>query len=156
MPDTSATEPSDRSRSGAATVAVFGVLAGLAGIEHGVGEEILQGDVAPSGVAWPLGQLVMVTAWGCVGLGVVVDRDGLVAALAVVAVVDVVIGAVVDDREPGGGGFIGVCHATTPAPVSAWYRRTLSSLVWHRRAWCRSRAPLPSPDRLLRGRSRCQ
>lgn len=50
--------PSARRRRGSAvatTVAVFGVLAGLAGIEHGIGE-ILQGDVAPSGtviMSWP-------------------------------------------------------------------------------------------------------
>ncbi|HEX2739046.1 MAG TPA: hypothetical protein VHM69_01265 [Rubrobacter sp.] len=38
-----------------ATVSAFGVLAGLAGIEHGVGE-VLQGKTAPSGVvisSWP-------------------------------------------------------------------------------------------------------
>jgi hypothetical protein len=28
----------------------------------------------------------------------------------------------------------------TPLPDSAWARRTLSPLVWHRWAWCRSRS----------------
>ena len=31
------------------TVSTFGVLAGLAGVEHGIGE-VLQGNVAPEGV----------------------------------------------------------------------------------------------------------
>lgn len=37
------------------TVSTFGALAGLAGIEHGIGE-VLQGNVAPDGVtisSWP-------------------------------------------------------------------------------------------------------
>lgn len=53
---TPGTPPPARSRPAAAvTVAVFGVLAGLAGIEHGIGE-IAQGDAAPAGIvilSWP-------------------------------------------------------------------------------------------------------
>jgi hypothetical protein len=46
------------------TVSTFGALAGLAGIEHGLGE-VLQGNVAPEGVmisSWPQSELFRVLA----------------------------------------------------------------------------------------------
>lgn len=46
-------------------VSRFGILVGLAGIEHGLGE-VLQGNVAPSGLmitAWPGWELFRVLAW---------------------------------------------------------------------------------------------
>ena len=46
------------------TVSTFGALAGLAGIEHGIGE-VLQGNVAPEGVmilSWPQSELFRVLA----------------------------------------------------------------------------------------------
>jgi len=46
------------------TVSTFGALAGLAGIEHGVGE-VLQGNVAPDGViilSWPESELFRILA----------------------------------------------------------------------------------------------
>ncbi len=46
------------------TVSTFGALAGLAGIEHGVGE-VLQGNVAPDGVmilSWPDSELFHILA----------------------------------------------------------------------------------------------
>lgn len=56
MPDTTRVlGPPGRGTALARTVAVFGVPAGLAGVEHGIGE-IAQGDVAPAGVliaSWP-------------------------------------------------------------------------------------------------------
>src|SRR5215204_6980594 len=46
------------------TVSTFGTLAGLAGIEHGIGE-VLQGNVAPEGVmilSWPESELFRILA----------------------------------------------------------------------------------------------
>ena len=46
------------------TVSTFGTLAGLAGIEHGIGE-VLQGNVAPEGVmilSWPESELFSILA----------------------------------------------------------------------------------------------
>ncbi|HJQ28224.1 MAG TPA: hypothetical protein VJ827_02710, partial [Rubrobacter sp.] len=46
------------------TVSTFGALAGLAGIEHGIGE-VLQGNVAPDGViilSWPESGLFRILA----------------------------------------------------------------------------------------------
>ena len=64
METSSARRPSVRNTSGARsatriTVSTFGAIAGLAGIEHGVGE-VLQGNVAPAGVrieSWPDSEL---------------------------------------------------------------------------------------------------
>ena len=56
--------PPRRRTATAATVSAFGVVAGAAGIEHGIGE-VLQGDVAPRTVvieSWPESEVLRVLA----------------------------------------------------------------------------------------------
>src|SRR5947207_11062940 len=97
-------------------------------------------------------------------LGEVADGDGFVAVWAVAAGVDAsaeqvavraaafvevagfAVGAFIDGAESSEVETAGwPAHrvppsATTPAPASAWDRRTLSPLVWQTWAWCSSRS----------------
>jgi hypothetical protein len=104
---TSAAEPADPHRRGAATaatVAVFGTAAGIAGIEHGVGE-ILQGDVVPDGVviaSWPASEAFRVLG-GEPAMTVVPNllASGILAIL--VSLVLLVVAVTPLARRRGGG-----------------------------------------------------
>ncbi len=131
------------------TVSTFGVIAGLAGVEHGIGE-ILQGNVAPDGLtilSWPDSELFRVLA-GEPAMTIVPNllATGILALLASLAFL--LWATTVVDRAHGGlvlillsvamllvgGGFgppilgvvLGIAATRISAPLT-WWRRHLSA-----------------------------
>jgi len=134
------------------TVSTFGTLAGLAGIEHGIGE-VLQGNVAPEGVmisSWPESELFGILA-GEPAMTIVPNllATGILAIF--VSLVFLVWATIFVQRKHGGlvlialsvvmllvgGGFgppilgiiVGVAATRINAPPAWW--RTHLSLVAH-------------------------
>lgn len=106
MMDSATTGPASRRQASSATrvaVSVFGALAALAGIEHGVGE-ILQGGVAPSGLvirSWP--DTAAVEVLGGEPAMSIVPNLAVTGVLAIITSVAVGIWAVWFIQRPHGG-----------------------------------------------------
>jgi hypothetical protein len=110
------------------TVATFGALAGLAGIEHGIGE-MLQGSVAPDGIlilSWPTSEFVRILG----GEPAMTLIPNLLAAGTLTLVLSLVFAGwavLLAHRKHGGLGLIGL--ATVMLLVGAGFGPPLLGII---------------------------